>query len=96
MSDHLISLASGVLPEFTPVQTATAAVESGFRAVGLWVDPATWDAGVTREVRRIVAELGTDRIGRRGDLDPARPTGPRPSADRGHRRGDRGAPIFWW
>jgi sugar phosphate isomerase/epimerase len=58
MSDHLISLASGVLPEFTPVQMARAAAESGFRAVGIWVEPTTWDAGVTRDVRRIVADAG--------------------------------------
>lgn len=58
MTDHLISLASGVLPEFTPVQMAKAAADSGFRAVGLWVEPDRWDAGVTRDIRSIVADAG--------------------------------------
>ena len=77
MTDHLISLASGVLPEFTPVQTARAAAESGFRAVGIWVEPETWDASVTREVRRIVDGAGLCVLDaeviwiRPGPLDPA-------------------------
>ena len=33
---RLISLASGVLPEFTPQETARAAAKAGFKAVGLW------------------------------------------------------------
>lgn len=77
MSSHLISLASGVLPEFTPVRMAAAAADSGFRAVGLWVDVQTWDAGVTREVRRIIAGAGLTVLDAEviwiqpGPLDPA-------------------------
>ena len=51
-----ISLASGVLPEFAPEITARAAVTAGFDAVGLWVEPATWTAATTREVRSIVGD----------------------------------------
>jgi sugar phosphate isomerase/epimerase len=58
LTTHLVSLASGVLPEFTPRQMAAAAAGSGFEAVGLWVEPDKWDAGVTRDVRRIVSDAG--------------------------------------
>ncbi len=58
MTDHLVSIASGVLPEFTPREMAAAAAGAGFEAVGLWVDPDKWDAGVTRDVRRIVSDAG--------------------------------------
>lgn len=34
-----ISLASGVVPEFGPVDTIEAARAGGFDMVGLWVDP---------------------------------------------------------
>jgi hypothetical protein len=40
VTGRLISLAAGVLPEFSPVEMATAAVASGWPAVGIWVDPA--------------------------------------------------------
>jgi sugar phosphate isomerase/epimerase len=77
MAQHLISLASGVLPEFTPARVAAAAADSGFEAVGLWVDPRTWDAGVTRDVRAIVADAGLIVLDAEvvwiqpGPLDPA-------------------------
>ncbi len=76
MTEHLVSLASGVLPEFTPVQMVAAAVGSGFEAVGLWVETDKWDAGVTREIRRIVADSGLIVLDaeviwiRPGPLDP--------------------------
>jgi sugar phosphate isomerase/epimerase len=47
---RLISLASGVLPEFTPSQTAAAAIDSGWPAVGIWVDPETWTDAIARDV----------------------------------------------
>ncbi len=55
---HLLSLASGVLPEATPLQTVQAAAASGFDAVGLWIDMATWTAQTTREVRRATRDSG--------------------------------------
>jgi len=53
-----ISLASGVLPEFGPVDTVTAAAAAGFDAVGLWVECAEWTSGTTRDVRRRLADTG--------------------------------------
>ena len=57
-SRHLLSLASGVLPEFSPEQTAAAAVAAGWRAVGLWVEPATWTVATTRAVRDRLGDGG--------------------------------------
>ena len=51
-----ISLASGVLPEFTPQHMARAAIAGGWDAVGLWVDTESWTDGVTRDVNAILAD----------------------------------------
>lgn len=53
-----ISLASGVLPEFGPVDIVEAAAAAGFDAAGLWVEPAEWTAQTTREVRSAMAATG--------------------------------------
>lgn len=55
-----ISFASGIAPGLPPAETAAAAIAGGFDAVGLWVDPSTWTAGTTREVRQRVADGGID------------------------------------
>ncbi|NLR72017.1 sugar phosphate isomerase/epimerase [Novosphingobium sp. ERN07] len=53
-----ISLASGVVPEFGPVDTIEAARAGGFDMVGLWVDPAEWTAAHTRDARAALAATG--------------------------------------
>lgn len=53
-----ISLASGVVPEFGPLDTVRAAAAAGFDAVGLWVEPAQWTAQTTRDVRAALADKG--------------------------------------
>lgn len=53
-----ISLASGVVPEFGPVDTIEAARAGGFDMVGLWVEPAEWTAQTTREARAALASTG--------------------------------------
>ncbi len=53
-----ISLASGVVPEFGPVETVEAAAAAGFDAVGLWVEPADWTAQTTCDVRSALAASG--------------------------------------
>ncbi|VWX48898.1 sugar phosphate isomerase/epimerase [Novosphingobium sp. 9U] len=53
-----LSLASGVLPEFGALDVVRAGAESGFDAVGLWVDPAVWRAADTRAAKSALA--GTD------------------------------------
>jgi sugar phosphate isomerase/epimerase len=50
MSNHLLSLAAGVLPEFAPEQIVRAAAEAGYAATGIWCDMATWTDATTRAV----------------------------------------------
>lgn len=54
----MISLAAGVLPEFSPPETVSAAFAAAFDATGVWVDPETWTATTTRETRLRLADSG--------------------------------------
>lgn len=56
--ERLLSLASGVLPECSPEQTAAAAIAAGWGAVGLWVEPPSWTIASTRTIRSMVADAG--------------------------------------
>ena len=58
MNQPLVSLAAGVMPEFTPEQTAAAAIAAGWPAVGIWVDPALWTAATAAEVRARTSDAG--------------------------------------
>ncbi len=53
-----ISLASGVVPEFGPVETIYAAAAAGFDAVGLWVEPGEWTASLLQVTRAALAATG--------------------------------------
>ncbi|MFP6835031.1 MAG: TIM barrel protein [Pseudomonadales bacterium] len=55
---RIISLASGTLPEFGPVEVTRSAAGGGFNGCGIWFDAETWDAATTREVGRAFAETG--------------------------------------
>ena len=55
---RLIGLAAGVHREFTPLETVISAIDSGFDAVGLWVEPDTWAATTTRDLRQRFADSG--------------------------------------
>lgn len=55
---RLLSLAAGVMPDFSPQQTVAAAATSGWRAVGIWHDPATWTPATTIEIRDRIADTG--------------------------------------
>lgn len=76
-SQHPISLASGVVPDATPLQTVRAAAAAGFDAVGLWFDAATWSVDTTRDVRTELAGSGLHLL----DLEVLwlRPGAPDPS-----------------
>lgn len=54
----LLSLAAGVMPEFSPGQTVAAAAASGWPAVGIWYDPATWTPATTIDIRDRIADAG--------------------------------------
>jgi len=51
-----ISLASGVVPEFGPLDTIRAAAAGGFDAVGLWIEPVNWNPTLMREAKRALAD----------------------------------------
>jgi len=55
---RLLSLATGNLPEFTPVQVVEAAAEAGWKACGIWFDPETWTAQTTRDTRNAFERTG--------------------------------------
>ncbi len=55
---NLISFASGIVPEFGPVETIRAAAAAGFDMTGLWVDPEAWSETMTREARTALADTG--------------------------------------
>lgn len=57
-----ISLASGVLPEFGPVDIVKAAVTGGYDAVGLWIEPEEWTAATTREVKAALGDSGLELL----------------------------------
>jgi sugar phosphate isomerase/epimerase len=57
-----ISLASGIVPEFGPVETIRAAAAGGFDATGLWVDPEQWSAATTRECRIALADTSLELL----------------------------------
>jgi sugar phosphate isomerase/epimerase len=53
-----ISLAAGVMPDFTPEQTVSAAAAAGWDAAGIWVDMKLWTPQTTREVKRRLEDGG--------------------------------------
>jgi sugar phosphate isomerase/epimerase len=57
-----IALASGVLPEFGPVETIRAAAAGGFDAVGLWVEPENWTAATIRDTKSALADSGLELL----------------------------------
>jgi sugar phosphate isomerase/epimerase len=57
-----IALASGVLPEFEPVETIRAAVAGGFDAVGLWVEPENWTTATIRDAKSALADSGLELL----------------------------------
>ncbi len=59
---HRISFASGIVPEFGPLDTIRAAAAGGFDAVGLWVEPPNWTAQTTRDARAALADSGLELL----------------------------------
>lgn len=53
-----LSLAAGVMPDFTPEQTVAAAAAAGWDAAGIWVDMASWTRRTTGEVKRRLEDGG--------------------------------------
>ena len=57
-----ISLASGVVPEFGPLETIRAAAFADFDAVGLWVEPENWTTQTTHDCRAALADTGLELL----------------------------------
>jgi sugar phosphate isomerase/epimerase len=57
-----IGLASGVVPEFGPVETVKAAAAGGFDAVGLWVESENWTAATTRDAKTALTDTGLELL----------------------------------
>ena len=53
---RIISLASGVLPEFPPEQLIASAAAAGFNAVGIWHDAASWTDQRTAAVAKALKD----------------------------------------
>ena len=53
-----LSLAAGVMPDFTPQETVAAAAAAGWDSAGVWVDVETWTEATTREVSRRLSDGG--------------------------------------
>lgn len=57
-----LSFASGIVPEFGPLDTIKAAAAGGFDAVGLWVEPDNWTDAITRDCRAALADTGLELL----------------------------------
>ena len=58
MSGPLLSLASGVIPEATPLELIEAAGAAGYQAVGLWIEPERFTPGYLLDVRNALSDQG--------------------------------------
>jgi sugar phosphate isomerase/epimerase len=58
VSEHLLSLAAGVLPEVSPDVIAAPAAAAGYPASGIWFDPETWTNATTADVARALRSNG--------------------------------------
>ena len=59
---HRISFASGIVPEFGPIDTIRAAEAGGFDAVGLWIEPEIWTPQMTRDSRAALDASGLELL----------------------------------
>lgn len=73
---HPIAMASGVMPEASPVELVEAAAQAGFDYGGMWMECGQWTNATTREVARRLRDTGFELLDieaaiiRPGPLDP--------------------------
>ncbi len=58
INDRLISLAAGVVQDFSPEDVVYAAAGAGFNATGIWCDLASWSSQRSDRVRAALAKTG--------------------------------------
>lgn len=51
-----VAMASGIMPEATPLQLVEAAARAGFDYGGMWIEADDWTDATTRSVRRALAD----------------------------------------
>lgn len=66
MLDRLVSLAAGTILDVGPAEAVSVAADTGWPAVGIWFDPATWDDRVSAEVKRRLDDTGVIAL----DIEP--------------------------
>jgi hypothetical protein len=62
MPANRISLASGVVPEFGPLETISAAASGGFDAVGLWIEPPAWTPQLLQDAKACLSGSGLELL----------------------------------
>lgn len=73
---HPLAMASGIMPEATPVEMVEAAAYAGFDYGGMWIDASTWTDATTRAVAARLADTGLKLLDvevvwiKPGPLDP--------------------------
>jgi len=55
---HAVAMASGIMPEATPLQLVEAAARAGFDFGGMWIEPGHWTLETTRAVKRALRDTG--------------------------------------
>ena len=55
---HPLALASGVMPEATPVQLVEATASAGFDFGGMWMEPEQWTDATTQAVASALRQTG--------------------------------------
>jgi sugar phosphate isomerase/epimerase len=78
MTTRMLSLAAGTILEVDPVDAVRVAEQSGFPAVGIWFDAATWTDQRARDVRRSLETSPVIAL----DIEPIMLT---PDGDHGNR-----------
>lgn len=58
MSARLLAMASGIMPEASPVALVECAAAAGFDMGGMWVEPDDWTPATTRAVRAALDATG--------------------------------------
>lgn len=59
---HPIGMASGIMPEATPLQLVDAAVAAGFDFGGMWIEPDQWTDATTKAVAARLRDTGLKLI----------------------------------
>jgi sugar phosphate isomerase/epimerase len=60
--NHPLAMASGVMPEASPVQLVEAAAQAGFDFGGMWMEASEWTDATTRAVKQRLSDTGLELL----------------------------------